>query len=366
MRFVALFLMVLAVAANSGPHGVRLKDLARVEGKREVALVGYGLVVGLSGTGDSLRNKATLQSLANTLERLGLQVDESDLSARNVASVMVTGELPPFSEPGDRIDLRVASTGDARSLAGGTLLLTALYGPDQRLYVLGQGALTVGGYHVESFNNSVRKNHSTVGQVANGGSVEQSPPDFPGDPGVLTIVLDEPDYTTANRIVDQVRKNFAVDAVFAQHPGKITIQLPTTMQMMPFIAALENISVSPDVNARLVVNERTGTIVAGGNVTLSEVSIAHGNLRIEIQTDYDVSQPQMLIRPGAGVETAIVPDTSITVTEDDIKPVQLPAGTTVAELVQALYQIRVSTRDTISILEAAKAAGALHADLIIQ
>jgi flagellar P-ring protein precursor FlgI len=366
MRAVLLLLFFATLAANGSASSVRLKDLARIEGKREVALVGYGLVVGLSGSGDTMRSKATLQSLANTLERFGLEVDQEDLSARNVAAVMVTSELPPFSEPGDRVDLRVASTGDARSLAGGTLLLTALYGPDNRLYALGQGALTVGGYHVESFNTSVRKNHATVGHISNGGSVERSPPDFAADAGTLTILLNEPDYTTANRMVERIDEAFKVDAVFAQHPGKIVVRLPQDVQAMPFIAALENISVSPDVNARVIVNERTGTIVAGGNVTLGEVSIAHGNLRIEIQTDYEVSQPQLLVRPGAGIETAVVPNTSITVVEDDIKPVQLPGGTTVAELVQALYQIRVSTRDTISILEAAKAAGALHADLIIQ
>lgn len=367
MRFLTIFLMLLPLAVyGNSSGGVRLKDLARIEGKREVALIGYGIVVGLSGTGDSARNKATLQSLANTLERFGLQVNESDLSARNVAAVMITGELPPFSEPGDRLDLRVASIGDARSLTGGTLLLTPLYGPDEKLYALGQGALIVGGYHLESFNSAYRKNHATVGQIPGGGSVEQSPPDFHTDMGFLTIILNEPDYTTANRVVNQVRETFGLDAVFAKHPGKITIKLPPNLRTMPFIAKLENISVLPDVNARLVVNERTGTIVAGGDVTLSEVSIAHGNLRIEIQTTYGVSQPQMLIQPGSGIETVVVPDTSITVTEDSVKPIHFPAGTTVAELVQALYQIKVSTRDTISILEAAKAAGALHADLIIQ
>ncbi len=366
MKSSLLLLLLIPALVFASPSGVRLKDLARIEGNREVAIIGYGIVVGLSGTGDSMRNKATLQSLANTLKRFGLQVDESDLSAKNVAAVMVTAQLPPFSEPGDRIDLRVASTGDARSLDGGTLLLTPLYGPDQKLYVLGQGALTVGGYEVESFDTSVRKNHSTVGQISNGGSVEKSLPDFHDKSGVINIILNEPDYTTANRVVNQIKESLGIENVSASHPGKIKIKLPAGVQEMPFLAKLENISISPDINARLVINERTGTIVAGENVTLGELSIAHGNLRIEIQTNYEVSQPQMLVRPGTGIDTAIIPNTSITVTEDHIKPVHLPTGTTVAQLVQALYAIKVSTRDTISILAAAKAAGALHADLIIQ
>ncbi len=361
-----LLFILLLLPSLSFANGVRLKDLARIEGNREISIIGYGIVVGLSGTGDSARNKATLQSLANTLKRFGLQVNENDLSSRNVAAVMVTAELPPFSEPGDKIDLRIASTGDARSLAGGTLLMTPLYGPNQKLYVLGQGALTVGGYDAESFDSSIRKNHVTVGQISNGGSVEQSPPDFGGHAGIINIILNEPDYTTANRVVNQIQAVMGISNVSATHPGKIRIKLPENAQPMPFLAKLENITIVPDVDARLVINERTGTIVAGENVVLGELSIAHGNLRIEIQTRFEVSQPQLLARPGPGVGTAVVPNTSITATEDRIRPLHLPAGTTVAQLVQALYAIKVSTRDTISILTAAKAAGALHADLIIQ
>ena len=366
MKTSIFILLLLSNIVYEVEAGIRLKDLSRIEGNREIAIIGYGIVVGLSGTGDSMRNKATLQSLANTLKRFGLQVTDADLSARNVAAVMITADLPAFSEPGDKIDLRIASTGDARSLKGGTLLLAPLYGPDQKLYVLAQGAITVGGYDVESFDSSVRKNHTTVGQIANGGSVEQSAPSFGDKSGTISIILNEPDYTTANRVVNTIRNELGISNVFAKHPGKIQIDLPDNVDQMPFLASLENISITPDVNARLVINERTGTIVAGENVTLGELSIAHGNLRIEIQTSYEVSQPQYLMRPGKSVETTVIPNTSISVTEDSIKPLNLPTGTTVSQLVQALYAIKVSTRDTISILEAAKAAGALHADLIIQ
>ncbi len=364
--FVLISAMGISIAANAGKLGVRVKDLGRVEGDREMALTGYGIVVGLSGSGDSSRHKATLQSLANTLSNFGLQVNDKDLNARNVASVMITAEIPPFAEPGDRVDVRVASAGDAKSLSGGTLLLAPLYGPDNVLYALSQGSITVGGYQVESFSNLTKKNHTTVGQIARGATIERSNVREGGDRGSVNIILNEPDYTTADRLVNEVSSLFNLQGVEAIHPGKISIPVPKHYRPMVFIAQLENAIVTPDVVARVVVNERTGTIVSGGNVLLGEVSIAHGDLRIEVETTFNTSQPQLVARTGDGVQTIVTPETDIVVTEESFEPVLLPAGTSVGQLVQALNGIRVSTRDVISILQSIKAAGALHAELVIQ
>lgn len=354
------------VSMTSWGFEVRLKDLGRIEGNREVALVGYGIVVGLSGTGDSARNRATLQSLSNTLQQFGLNVDESDLRANNVASVMVTAELPPYSEPGDKIDVRVASTGDARGLNGGTLLLCPLYGPDKQLYSLAQGALIVGGYNVESFENTTRKNHSTVGQIPGGGAVERSPPNFGAADQEINIILENPDYTTSVRIAEKIRQSLDVVDAQAVHPGKVTVTTRARQQIIPLIARLENLTVTPDLAAKVVVNERSGIIVAGSNVVIGEVSIAHGRLRIEIETSYDVSQPTRFISGSSSVETVVVPETDIAVMEENSPPISLPAGTTVGELVQALFKIKLTVREVISVLESIKASGALNADLIIQ
>lgn len=364
--FLVFFAAVIASVGDAREFGVRLKDFARIDGDRQISLVGYGIVVGLQGSGDTSKNKVTLQSLANTLNNFGLQVDERDLSAKNVAAVMITGELPVFGESGDKIDIQVASTGDAKSLSGGTLLMTPMYGPNQKLYALAQGSITTGGYQVESFSNFTRKNHTTVGQITGGATIESNSSQSRNNERKISVILNEPDYTTASRIVSKIKSTFEMESVAAIHPGKINIVVDDSISPMEFIARLENISVVPDVDARVIVNEKTGTIVAGSNVILGEVSIAHGELRIEVETKFDASQPQLAFRTGSGVQTVVTPDTKIKVTEGASPPVNLPAGTTVGELVQALNRIRVSTRDTISILQSVKAAGALHADLIIQ
>ncbi len=363
--FIFLFCFLLGQLAEANV-GVRLKDLARIEGNREIALVGYGIVIGLSGSGDSSRNRATLQSLANTLSNFGLKVSERDLNSRNVAAVMVTSELPPFGEPGDRIDIAVSSIGDAKSLVGGTLLMTPLYGPDQKLYAIGQGSVIVGGYRVESFSNLTKKNHTTVGNIARGATIERAMPREDIKLGEVNILLNEPDYTTAQRVVRSISSTFLTEKVEAVHPGKIAVVIPKGESAMSFIARLEGVFVVPDIDARVVVNERTGTIVAGSNVKIGAVSIAHGDLRIEIETTFNASQPGLTFRPGSGVQTVVTPETKISVVENGSEPVIVQSGTTVGELVQSLNKIRLSTRDIISILQSIKSAGALHADLIIQ
>lgn len=371
-RFLLVKYIVLALTISSpeilaASSGVRLKDIARIENARDNALVGYGIVVGLSGSGDSMRNRATLQTLANTLGNFGIKVSTEDLNAKNTAAVMVTSVLPAFAEEGDKIDLQVSSLGDARSLAGGTLLITPLYGPDQKLYALGQGALVIGGYQVESNANSMQKNYPTSGRIPQGANVEATP--HRADPGVqrvATIILNEPDYTTAQRVITSISSTLSLNQVKAVHPGKIVVTLPDNRNYMELAAALENVVVSPDYSARIVVNERTGTIVAGSHVRIGEVSIVQGDLQIVIKTEYEVSQPSIIGRGGSGVQTAVVPHTDIKVESKAPGLVQMSEGTTVGELVQSLQRIHVSMHDIIAILQSIKSAGALHADLIIQ
>lgn len=362
--FFALFSSQCAMAATSS---VRLKDIARIANARENALVGYGIVVGLSGSGDSPRNRATLQSLANTLANFGVKLSNEDLNARNTAAVMVTGTLPAFAEEGDKLDVQISSLGDARSLAGGTLVLTPLYGPDQKLYALAQGPLAVGGFQAESNGNSVQKNYPTAGRIPRGANVEASP--FRKDPGEqqkVSIILNEPDYTTAQRVISAIDNSLNIKQVKAVHPGKIEVTLPGEGRYMELVAALENISVTPDYASRIVVNERNGTIVAGSNVRIGAVSIAQGDLQIVIKTDYEVSQPYFIGRASSEVQTTVVPDTDINVEEKAPGLVQMSEGVTVGELVQSLQRIHVSMRDIITILQSIKSAGALHAELIIQ
>ncbi len=367
MRFFLIVYVVffsLEVAASSS--GVRIKDLARIDMVRDYAVVGYGLVIGLSGTGDSQRNEATLQSLSNALEGFGLQIDSEDLNSRNVASVMITARLTAFGEVGDKFDVNVASIGDARSLSGGTLLLTPLYGADKKLYALAQGPVIVGGYEVESFSNSRKKNHTTVGQVSSGGNIERSL--YSGDVagGEINVILNEPDFTTAKRVRDRLQSTFPAYAVKVVHPGKIQLKMGGAANFMSDVALLESVEVTPDLQARVVVNERTGIIVAGGDVTIGKVSIAYGSLKIDIDTEFQVSQPFNNFRPTDSIRTQVVPDTDISVNEQRIEPVSLPAGTSVNDLVQSLQAINLSVRDVISILQSLQAAGALHAELITQ
>lgn len=373
--FLSLFLATFHVNTMAST-GVRLKDMARIDAGHESALVGYGIVVGLAGSGDSARNRATLQSLSNTLANFGIRVTEEDLSARNTAAVMVTATLSPFAEIGDRVDVQVASIGDAKSLAGGTLILAPLYGPDQQLYALSQGPLAVGGYRIESFADSVQKNYPTVGRIPRGATVERVPPRSPvatvevkdgseQQTRTVGVVLNTPDYTTAQRLVSTVRNQLGIQAR-TLHPGKVEVTVAPGADVMELVSRLENLNVTPDQVARVVINERTGTIVAGSNVQLGEVSIAQGELQIVVKTEFLVSQPNFIGRSGAGVSTEVVPDTEITVQEQNDRTLTLNQGTTVGDLVLALQRIKLSTRDIISILQSIKTAGALHAELVIQ
>jgi flagellar P-ring protein precursor FlgI len=363
--FPMLFIAAGLSHAADG-DGVRLKELARVQGVRDNALVGYGLVVGLAGSGDSDRNRETVQSLQNTLAGFGVNVVAGDIESHNVAAVIVTATLRPFAQQGDKLDVQVSSIGDATSLMGGTLLLTALYGPDQKLYALAQGSLSVGGYEYDSFGNLVQKNHPTVGLVPNGGSIERSAPQaLPASSADIPVLLTEPDFVTASRVVLALQQSIPEAKVSAVDAGKVVVHMPQATDLVPLIARIENTLVVPDEPARVVVNERTGTVVAGGDVRIGDVSISQGDLRVVISTKYEVSQPFFIGRASDQVQTTVVPNTNINVTDKDASLVKLPGGTTVAELVTALRQIKLTTRDVITILQAIKSAGALHGDLVI-
>lgn len=366
---VLLLLGPPSVCLAEDGGGVRLKELARVQGVRDNALVGYGLVVGLAGSGDSQRNHETMQSLQNTLAGFGVNVAPGDISSRNAAAVMVTATLRPFAQQGDKFDVQVSSLGDATSLMGGTLLLTPLYAPDQKLYALAQGPLSVGGYEYDSFGNLVQKNHPTVGQVPNGGSVERkAPAALPESSADIPVLLSEPDFVTAQRVSEALQKSLPEAKVSAVDAGRIVVHLAQpTQDLVPLIARIENTVVTPDQPARVVVNERTGTVVAGGDVRIGDVSISQGELKVVISTKYEVSQPNLafISHPGDQIQTTVVPNTTIDVADKDASLVKLPGGTTVAELVAALRQIKLSTRDVITILQAIKSAGALHGELVI-
>jgi len=361
---------LLAGSVAQGAAGIRIKDLGRVDGVRDNVIVGYGIVTGLAGTGDSQRSRATFQSVANILRDFGVVVDPKQLSTRNAAAVRVTATLPAFARAGDKIDVNVASMGDARSLLGGTLLMSALYGPDKNIYALAQGPLSVGGFKFDMNGNVVQKNHPTAGVIPEGATVERSVPTrILNENGEIALVLFNPDYTTASRMASAVNSGFGSPIAQAIDAGRIRIapSEDARTNLVDFVARVENVSIEPDQRAKVVVNERTGTVVAGGDVRLSQVSVTHGNLRVSIVTDYLVSQPEgVLVEPGAGVRTRVVPQTRIDVSEDKGGSISMPAGTTVSNLVIALNQIKTNPRDIITILQSIKRSGALHAELIIQ
>jgi flagellar P-ring protein precursor FlgI len=353
---------------SASPGQIRVKDLGKLQGWRENTLVGYGIVTGLAGTGDSPSNRATRQALSNVLAQFNLTVPPEQMQSRNVAVVMVNASLPAFAREGDAIDVTVNSAGDARSLVGGSLLLTPLKAPNGRVYALAQGPLSVGGYRYDANGNVVQKNHPTVGSVPGGAIVEVGvAADAAAEAQSLTFVLAEADYTTASRVAAAINSQVGPGIAHARDASGIDITVPESQrsQLVAFVARLESISVEPDRRAKVVINERTGTVVAGGDVTISRVSISHGDLKISVVSQTSVSQPTVIGEAGPGVRTTAVTNSRVDVGEES-GPGYLASGTTVADLVQSLARLKTSTRDVISILRAIKAAGALHAELVVQ
>ena len=340
----------------------RIKDIANFEGVRENQLIGYGLVVGLEGTGD--KGISTMQSIANMLQRMGLAVKPNEIKAKNAAAVMVTATLPPFPKPGLRIDALVSTIGDAKSLQGGTLLIAPLRAADGNVYALAQGPVSIGGFIGGGGGAKVQKNHPTAGRVPEGALIEKDPPFTLGSNGELRLFLHKPDFTTASLITKKINETLQSEIAFTTDPSSIRIKIPSAYsnRIADFISQVEIINVSVDLPAKVVVNEKTGTIVIGDNVKISPIAIAHGNLTIEVKTEFLVSQPPPFAPPGA--ETVVVPKQEVKVKEEKASLVQV-SGVTLGEIVKALNALGVTPRDLISILQVMRKSGALKAELEI-
>jgi flagellar P-ring protein FlgI len=360
VTLLILFSLVLLAISPENSTAARIKDLAYINGVRSNQLVGYGLVVGLNGTGDKSNTIFTNQSLANMLEKMGIRIDPKLTKVNNIAAVTVTADLPPFGKIGNKIDATVSSIGDAKSLGGGILLLTPLKGADGEVYAMAQGSLVVGGYLASGTGATVQKNHPTVGRVPNGVTIEReiSYTDMKGDS--LLISLKSPDYTTARRMAERINQSFN-GAANAKDGGSVAVTTPDEFKpnLVKFVSMIENLDVKPDNAARIVVDEKTGTVVMGENVLISTVAVSHGNITVQVKEDANVSQPL----PFGRGRTVTTPDTQIKVEEDKGRWVVIPEGITIRELVNAMNATGVPTRDIITILQTIKAAGALYAEL---
>lgn len=361
LRCTAVLALLCGPAAAA-----RLKDLVSVEGMRDNQLIGYGVVVGLAGTGDRQQTVFSNQSLTNLLERMGVSVSPTTIRVKNTASVMVTATLPPFGQPGARIDVTVAAMGDASNLQGGILLLTSLRGADGQVYAVAQGAVVTGGFVAGRGGSTQMVNHPTVGRTPNGATIERAAPSV-APKTVVRLQLQQADSTTAMRIADAVNAKFGGQSenktgpAHADNSGLVSVIIPAgfTERTTAFLSELENITVEADQPARVIINERTGTIVFGKDVHIAPVAILHGNLNVEIQTSLAVSQPGQLSKG----TTEVVPETAVTAKEEKAHNVLLKQGATVEDLVHALAAIGSTPRDVIAILQSLRSAGALEADV---
>lgn len=361
-RVLSLGCWALAIAAAlPAPAATRLKELVSVEGVRDNQLLGYGLVVGLAGTGDRRQTLFSAQSLTNLLQRMGVSVPPTAIQVKNMAAVMVTATLPPYAQPGTRIDATAAAVGDAPNLQGGLLVLTSLRAPDGQIYAVAQGPVVTGGFVAGRAGTTQTVNHPTVGRIPNGAIIERASPSLALG-GSVRLQLRHGDFTTARRVVEAVNKHFAAGEVArAENAALVTVALPPPFASRPaeFMAELELLTVEADRAARVVINERTGTITMGKEVRISPVAILHGNLTVEVQTSYTVSQPPALSQG----TTEVVPQVGVGVKEEPARNVVLKQGATVEELVRALAAIGSTPRDIVAILQNLRAAGALEAEL---
>jgi flagellar P-ring protein precursor FlgI len=358
------FLTVPAAVAllASAAAAARLKDLADVEGVRDNQLIGYGLVVGLAGTGDRQQTIFPYQSLANVLERMGISVSGTALRVKNTAAVMVTATLPAFAQPGIHIDATAAAVGDAMNLQGGILVLTSLRAADGQVYAVAQGPVVTGGFSAGGAGVSQTVNHPTVGRSPGGAIVERAAPSV-APKSQVRLQLRQSDFTTSARMVEAINKKFtgAAPLAHADNAGLVSVAIPPEFasRTTEFMAELENVSVEADRPARVIINERTGTIVLGKDVRIAPVAILHGNLSVEIQTTFTISQPG----PMSSGTTEVVPQTTTTAKEEKARNIVLKQGATVEELVRALTAIGSTPRDVIAILQSLRSAGALEAEV---
>ena len=358
-QIIALSLL----AATALPAATRLKEVASLEGVRDNQLMGYGLVVGLNGTGDKRQTVFSAQALTNMLKRLGVTVEPAAILVRNMAAVMVTATLPPFAQPGTRIDVTAAALGDASNLQGGLLLLTPLKGADGQVYAAAQGPVVTGGFVAGRGGNSQTVNHPTVGRIPGGGIVEQAPPSVAPD-SKLKLQLRQADFSTAARVAETVNKHFGgggPPVARAESSALVAVEVPATFsgRAVEFVAEMENLTIDTDRAARIVINERTGTIVLGKEVRILPVAIMHGALSVEVRTQLEVSQPE----PLSTGKTAVTPQTNVDTKEEKAKNIVLQKGASVEELVRALQAIGSTPRDIIAILQNMHAAGALDAEI---
>jgi flagellar P-ring protein precursor FlgI len=357
-------LAALFVAATAAPAAAsRLKDLVDVEGQRANAMTGFGIVVGLNGTGDDARSPVVRRSLAKMLKRLGVTVDAAEIKAKNVAAVVVTAELPAFARAGSRLDVLISSMGSARSLEGGTLLVTPLKGANMETYALAQGPISTGGFAVQGASGAqARKNHVTVARIPRGAIIERDAPAL-APRGRIVLQLKQPDFTTATRIAAAIDAALGPGAARVRDPGSVTVLVAGKWHGRPveLVAAIEALEATPDAPARVVVDERTGTVVVGAHVTLGPAAIASGGLEVEIDESQEVSQPAG-VASEAG-KTVVAPKSQIQVKEGEGSLHVLAGGSTVADVAAALNALGVKPRDLVAILQALVAAGALTAEI---
>jgi len=384
-RFKFILLIIFVFNFNFPTAGItaRIKDISSIKGVRPNQLFGYGLVVGLFGSGDKGGSSFTQKGLANMLEHMGINVNPEDIKAKNVAAVIVSATYHPFARIGKKIDVTLSSIGDAKSLLGGTLLLTPLKGVDGKVYALAQGPVVIGGYAVGgAAGGGVGKNHTTVGRISGGATIEREIPLSVMDKKELTIILNNPDFNTAKRSAQAINSLMGESNARPIDPGTLSLGIPEKFQdkVVNLIAQIGDLEVEPDCVAKVIVNEKTGTVVVGENVRIQKVAVAHGNLSIQIKETKQVSQPLAFAPSGRGAgatqmkggtivspggSTVVTPESDVGITEEDSRLLLIPKGRSIGELVKALNAIGVTPRDLITILQAIKAAGALQGDLEI-
>jgi len=343
-------------------HAVRIKDIAYIEGVRKNQLVGYGLVVGLDGTGDGNKSEFTLQSMSSMLEKMGIRVDPDDVDVDNVAAVMVTTDLPPFAKPGGRIDAIVSSISDAESLYGGTLLFTPLKGADGQVYAVAQGPVITGGFSASGSGAKIQKNFPTVARIINRAVVERGIHSNFSQNETLSLALHSPDFTTVSRVAAAINRALYDRVARTPDSGSVEIKVPEKYlgNLVELVTLIEGLNITPDSVAKVVINERTGTVVIGKDVRINTIAIAHGNLSVAIKETADVSQPIPFSRRG---RTVVTSDTDIKVKEEKNKLMLIESGVSIGELVRGLNALGVSPRDLITIFQSLKASGALQAEL---
>jgi len=364
LAILLALLMILLTA--SVVLAERVKDIASFSGIRENEIIGYGLVVGLNQTGDK-DGTYIYQPFANMLNKMGINVYQADIKTKtkNVAAVIVTAKLPTMVRPGSTVDVQVSSIGDAKSLQGGTLLMAPLKGPDGNVYAIAQGPISIGGFSAGSGGTTTVKNHPTVGMIPNGAIVEKEVPVQMNRKSRLELLLATQDVTTAMRISDKINEQFHQSIAKAETPSMVALNVPQeySEKIIDFMSKVELIEVQVDMPAKVIVNERTGTVVIGENVRISPIALAHGGLTVQIKTDYQVSQPMPSFAPSKA-KTVVTPDVDVKTKEEKGSLMEVK-GTTVGELIKALNALGVTPRDLVAILQAIKASGNLKAELVL-